>query len=362
MVFYRKISPDVKAYAKLLCVDNKVPYKVAADRCGISLSSVKRLLKEGTRMRACGDLGKKIGRPRKLNERDERRITTGLKKLRIQEGTFSSKRLKEVCGIGRSVSDRTVRRILNRHGYHFLQARKKGLMTAKDRHMRVKFARRMESTYSRDIWTKGICFYLDGTSFVHKMNPMDQARAPRLRIWRKRGEGLREHCTSKGRKVGTGSRSVKLIVAISHTTGVVCCEPYDKMDGNFFSAFIEQHFDNIYTKSNKRNTRLFVQDGDPSQNSAKARASLLAVNAELLKIPPRSPDINPIENCFKVIGDTLRKDAIKDGITHETFAEFQERVISTVVGMDKNIINKTIASMPNRIHLIISNHGDRLKY
>ena len=33
-------------------------------------------------------------------------------------------------------------------------------------------------------------FFLDGVSFIHKYNPLDQARAPKGRIWRKPREGL----------------------------------------------------------------------------------------------------------------------------------------------------------------------------
>lgn len=60
----------------------------------------------------------------------------------------------------------------------------------------------------------------------------------------------------------------------------------------YFASFVDQEFETIYNNANKRNTRLFLQDGDPSQNSAKAQASLQNIDAELLKIPPRSPDLS----------------------------------------------------------------------
>lgn len=66
------------------------------------------------------------------------------------------------------------------------------------------------------------------------------------------------------------------------------------MDGKYFATFLHQYFASIVNLSNK-NTRRFVQDGDPSQNSALAKAVMQQVDAELFPIPPRSPDINPIE-------------------------------------------------------------------
>ena len=55
-------------------------------------------------------------------------------------------------------------------------------------------------------------FYLDGTSFLHKFNPTDQARAPHGREWRKPREGLKKDCTSKGAKVGSGGRVTQGII------------------------------------------------------------------------------------------------------------------------------------------------------
>ena len=55
-------------------------------------------------------------------------------------------------------------------------------MTAEDHIKRVKFAKYMNANYSQEIWTEGIAFYLDGTGFAYKRNPLDQARAPKARV------------------------------------------------------------------------------------------------------------------------------------------------------------------------------------
>lgn len=73
-----------------------------------------------------------------------------------------------------------------------------------------------------------ICFYLEGVSFYHKYNPLDDARVPKGKIWRKRKEGL--SVTAKGTHVGSGGRVVKMIVAISYGKGVIYCEQYEKLD------------------------------------------------------------------------------------------------------------------------------------
>ena len=86
-----------------------------------------------------------------------------------------------------------------------------------------------------------ICFYLDGVSFYHKYNPLDDARAPQGKVWRKRKEGL--SLTAKGTHVGSGGR----VVAISYGKGVIYCEKLDeKLDGNCYADFIRRNFQNMF--------------------------------------------------------------------------------------------------------------------
>ena len=129
-----------------------------------------------------------------------------------------------------AISGRTVIRFLHKHKYFYLQTRNKGLMTKKDLRRRVAFAKEIKSMNNPNVWTEGVAFYLDGTAFAFKTSPLDQAKAPKGRIWRKLGEGLTSGCTSKGRKEGTGGKLVKLMVAISYNEEVVLCQTYV---GNF---------------------------------------------------------------------------------------------------------------------------------
>ena len=189
------------------------------------------------------------GRKKKLTPEHEALILRTIEELREQEGSFSSRRRMERTGI-RHVTDRTVRRLLNRNGYFFLQARKEGLMSQSDKERRVEFARQMQSNYPQSVWTDTIAFYLDGVSFIYKTNPMDQARAPKGRVWRKKkSEGLNQGCLAKGSKVGTGGKVAKMMVAITHGGGVIICERYEKMDAKYFASFIDQHFNTMFERS-----------------------------------------------------------------------------------------------------------------
>ena len=84
------------------------------------------------------------------------------------------------------------------------------------------------------MWTDEINFYLNGTSFHHKFNRKDQARASHEREWWKTSEGLKKDCTSKGAKRRTEGRVAHIIVAISYANGTVVCQQYKHMNRNFF--------------------------------------------------------------------------------------------------------------------------------
>ena len=127
--------------------------------------------------------------------------------------------MKEVNISESEVSVCTVRRFLNSKGFWYLQTHKKGLLSDDDRRQRIAFAKKMRQEHGNDFWTEKIAFYLDGVSFAYKRNPLDQARAPTGRIYRKKSEGLNQYCTAKGSKVGTGGKVVKSLVAISCDSG-----------------------------------------------------------------------------------------------------------------------------------------------
>ena len=104
------------------------------------------------------------GRPPKLTNRDNRQILRKIPQLRKKLGTFTIKRLQLESGVS-GVSTHTVRCVLHKAGYQYLQSRKKGLLKTKDCQKRMKFARE-NVRRSDNFWTDEIGMFLDGTSFV----------------------------------------------------------------------------------------------------------------------------------------------------------------------------------------------------
>ena len=360
MAFSGMIKPKVRAYIKYLKKIHKQKATDVVKECHVSLATVYRIWNEKFHEKnvKCYEKRRRVGRPEKLTLREKRCILRQVKILRKENGNFTSKKLMVRSGVNlKYVSSRTVRRLLNKNGYRYLQARKKGILSHMDIRRRSQFAKKMRRGYDADVWTDKIAFYLDGVSFIHKTNPADEAKAPRGRIWRKKDEGLATGCTAKGAHVGSGGRIVKMMVAISHTAGVVLCEQYQKLDGPHFQSLIHRNFNRMFSEAKKGRSRLWVQDGDPSQNSAAARQAMKSVRAKLLSIPPRSPDINPIENFFHLIKRRLVVDALAQNIQKESFEQFSSRVQFTIMNFEKAVIDKIIDTMDKRMGLIINKKG-----
>ena len=86
------------------------------------------------------------------------------------------------------------------------------------------------------------------------------------------------------------------------------------------------------------------------------------VNAVVFKIPPWSPDLNPIENFFHMITVLLNNDAFQKNITKETFKNLSSRVKETILGVSSKEIDQIIDSMDKRITAVLKVKGQRTKY
>ena len=99
----------------------------------------------------------------------------------------------------------------------------------------------------------------------------------------------------------------------------------EKMDGVFFAKFLIENFDKM-VKAVVKNSRIWIEDVDPSQNSKLAREAMKEVNSQLLPIPPRSPDITPIENFFGMFKQAFHHDALETQVKVEMMEQFESRI------------------------------------
>ena len=81
-------------------------------------------------------------------------------------------------------------------------------------------------------------------------------------------------------------------------------------------------FASMFKKYPKPKGKLFLQDGNPSQNSCKVRSGWDKRRAQKFLILARSPDLNPIEDIFHIVKNKLCQDFLEMKIEREDFGEF----------------------------------------
>jgi transposase len=74
------------------------------------------------------------------------------------------------------------------------------------------------------------------------------------------------------------------------------------MNGELFRAYVQQHLVRVLTPSD-----IVVMDNLPSHKVAGVSAAIRRVGAELVYLPPYSPDLNPIEQVFAKAKAEIRK-------------------------------------------------------
>lgn len=198
-----RISESLSTYLKYLHKESNVGIRELGRRYpSFSLATIQRHATADLNFTTTSSTkeGSKRGRKKVIDARGERNLVRTLKYNRDKGIPFTSNRLQMESGLLHA-SNRTVRRTLNNNGFKYLQARRKGLMSRADHKKRVAFARKMIRDHDETFWENDLSFYLDGTSWVFKTNPCDQAATSHARVWRKENEGLNFGCTSKGKRL-----------------------------------------------------------------------------------------------------------------------------------------------------------------
>ena len=113
---------------------------------------------------------------------------------------------------------------------------------------------------------------------------------------------------------------------MSYDKGFIICDWYEKLNGENFARYADQNFPTIFRKSYSPDGNVFLEDRDPSQNSALVTEVLNDMCVVRFCIASCSPDCHPIEKLFSLMEWQLRKEAINQNITHESYEPFVDRV------------------------------------
>lgn len=291
----------------------------------------------------CYKVRPRSGRPRKLTAREE---STVVKKIRINSKISAPKVAQEIKEeFSKNVNPQTIRNCLHRAGYNGRVARRKPLISEKNRKKRLEFARE-HANKTNAFWETVI--FSDET----KINLFGSDG--RDKVWRKKNTALKIENVCPTVKHGGGN---VLLWGCMSANGVGNLAFIDGiMDQHVYLNILRNNLNPSVQKLELDGRYLFQQDNDPKHTARLVREWMIHNVRQQLHTPPQSPDINPIEHLWEELKRRVRKHQVRNK------EELKNRIREEWENIPPEVTRKLVLSLPKRLEAIMRANGNCTKY
>ena len=247
---------------------------------------------------------------------------------------------------GRNISEKTVRRRLRSVGNMRCRRPLKGVvLLPRHRALRNRWARR-NRRHTQAEW--GMVLFTDEKRFSLQGNDR------RTRIYRERGERFQDNCIIDRDSHGGGSVMVWAGVSLHHKTNIVF------INGNLNAARYQHEVldtEVIPLLRNHRGMQL-LHDGAPAHRARVTTAYLNANNVNVVDFPPKSPDLNIIENIW----DELNRRVKSTGAIRTTLNQLRAKIRYEWNNLPQNYVQRYVTSMRRRCLAVVNSAGGHTRY
>jgi len=285
---------------------------------------------------------KSPGRPRKTTKREDRLMLKVVKKDRFKTAAAISREINDK--MDSPISRRTVSRRLNEQNLFARSPITKPLISKKNKRLRLSFA------YEHVVWTDKkwkTVHFSDESKFM--LMGSDGKNYVRRNI----GEQLSEKCLKKSMKFGGGSIMVWGMISGNGVGPLI--RLHGKVNAYVYKELLKQHVIPAL-KHSDNNQPILMQDNAPCHKAKMVMGYFKEKNISLLNWPPQSPDLNPIENVWKIIGERSMAQNPKN------LEELWNILQKEWMNMKKEDIEKLIISCGRRCQSVIDVKGGNTKY
>jgi len=280
------------------------------------------------------------GRPPALSEAKKKLVLKELKKTRFARvrAPDLKKRLKLKCSL------RVVQQTLNDAGYRLPKLVNRRVLDKATKRKRVAWATTHQG-HDVQYWKRrgfGDAHFWHLARTAAELEACRGAKQKPVYRTKKEAGDPRFHGGKKG--VYKQGRRVGIFGVLAGKVLRVAWLPGGKLNGKTFSAVMRKN-----GRAWLKNREALILDGEGCLHGKAAEAALEEVGVEVEKLPPNSPDFNPIENAWARLDERLAK---TDPSKLETEKEHKKRVNNAVKWVNRNEtegFKNSISSMPDRL-------------
>ena len=297
-----------------------------------------------------------VGQPPALTEKQKDRVVLTMEKMvAAADSKYQVTAGMVRCALKLQCSDRVVLDTLHSRGVNFHPMREKPVRTEADETARYQFGKKY-APKPKVFWRGNVHAFLDNKVFPVYLTGAARSYAAKRTArgsFRKKGQGLAKGHVKprKGLKVNYG-KNVMVSVAISAQKVLMCYQVKGHWNGakaaEMYSSYLAPALRKTYPAKKRF---LLLEDNDPSgYKSNRGKDAKRAERIDVLALPKRSPDLNPLDYGFwDCVNRRLRE---QESVFHtrkkETPQQFTARLRRTIMRTPKKILTPMVESMKRR--------------
>ncbi len=239
-------------------------------------------------------------------------------------------------GMQNTISERTTHRTLKQMSFSSRRPQQVPLLSAKNRKRRLQFAQAHQNWTTED-WKNVV--WSDESRFLLRHSD------GRVRIWRREHESMDPSCLVSTVQAGYGGGVMVWGIFSWLTLGRLVPIEH-RLNATAYLSIVADHVHPFMTTVYPSSDGYFQQDNAPCHKAQIISDWFLEHDNEftLLKWPPQSPDLNPIENLWDVVE---RKICIMD-VQLTNLQQLRDAIVSIWTKISEECFQHLVESMPRR--------------